>query len=438
MSPASHRLLRLETVTPANLGSAAGEATLDRPTQKDAQTGLPFIPDSALKGVLAAHHDSPGDRQRRERLFGSADQSGPDGAPGQPGSIVIGNGELLCFPVPCSLGPAWVFPAPTIAWALRFGPATKAEGDVSRLLASLETPRVAKVFAWPVLPRLETYLKLEPVQGATVEKGKSSLLSLLRHLAGPALPEDTPLLVVAGGHASFLWQAAAESRALVALNTKTKTVSGSALRQVELIPPGSVFLSLISYLAEETEEGFNRSEGLLFQAGAWEGLGLGWLRAVPVAPQSGEPKPLPPSNKKAFTRSFDRSSVMVEAHRAVAHLDEHVDAVFHSKVRTVTRGFGGRAQFSGLEAAFAFELAKAKPAHPKPSVDARAHRWLLEALLDSPPPSFADAGPSGFLLKWLDSDPFAPGKLASQRDLILTRWLWLARYLDVEPMKEEP
>ncbi len=433
----SSLLLRLEAVTALHTGSAAGEASLDRPVQKDAQTGLPFLPDSALKGVLASRYgDVPekGTNPERESRFGSPDRSGHHGAPpstGRSGPLVLGNGELLAFPLPSRPGPTWVFPALTLAWALRFEPGAT---DVSALLSLLsEIERSAgKAFAWPKLPLLDVPLPPEPLSGVSVRQQEQALVALLRRLAGPSLPADAPLAVLSSRDAARLWPAASDRRVLTALDSSTRTVLDGALRRVELIPPGALFLSLVT-----CETGFPAAfcelDDDLFQIGAWESLGLGWLRPSRVQ-AAAQPSPLPPvAQAGSPLRSFNATRVMVEAHQAVRRLIAEAAPPLRCAVRSAARRFGGRAQFSGLEAAFAFELAKAKPAHRKPSKDAQAHRWLLAVLLSTSPEPPADLGPSSFLLAELREGLFIPGRLAARRELILTRWLWLARYLDTDP-----
>jgi CRISPR/Cas system CMR subunit Cmr4 (Cas7 group RAMP superfamily) len=164
-------LLRLEALTPANLGSAAGEATLDRPTQKEAQSGLPFLPDSALKGVLAGflgktpleEDDSPA--HGRERVFGSPDRAGISGTPAP---LVLGNGDLLCFPLAAPNGlTVWIFSALALGRALRLDPGTgDADSDALGLLAALEEERTPRAFAWPDLPPLPGSESLTPLTTA--------------------------------------------------------------------------------------------------------------------------------------------------------------------------------------------------------------------------------------------------------------------------------
>ncbi|HEY2292152.1 MAG TPA: RAMP superfamily CRISPR-associated protein [Thermoanaerobaculia bacterium] len=431
------QLLRLEAVTALHTGSAAGEAALDRPVQKDAQTGLPFLPDSALKGVLAGRYgDVPekGTNPARESRFGSPDRSGLDGEPpstGRPGPIVLGNGELLAFPVPSRPGPLWAFPALTLAWALRCEPAAADAGGLLPLLSEIERSS-GHAFAWPEMPLVDVSPRIGRLSGVSVRQQQAALVTLLRRLAGPSLPADAPLAVLSSRDAGRLWPAASDRRALTALDSSTRTVAAGALRRVELIPPGALFLSLVTCEPGAPADLCQLDDGL-FQIGAWESLGLGWVRPSPVPPAAA-PSPLPPAAQAdPPSGGFDATRVMVEAHQAVRRLIEEAAPPLRRAVRSAARRFGGRAQFSGLEAAFAFELAKAKPSHSRPAKDARAHRWLLAALLSPAPAPPAELGPDAFLLAELSAGLFTPGRLAARRELILTRWLWLARYLDTDP-----
>ena len=111
--------LRIHLLTPANFGAAGGKATLDSPTQVDAYSELPFIPDSSLKGVFKSFFEM-NELAGIEKVFGSQDINSDtfiesDGkivmsSHHDSGKLIFGNGELLAFPFVTSEGQRlWIF-----------------------------------------------------------------------------------------------------------------------------------------------------------------------------------------------------------------------------------------------------------------------------------------------------------------------------------------
>jgi CRISPR/Cas system CMR subunit Cmr4 (Cas7 group RAMP superfamily) len=447
---AGERWLRLEVVTPANLGSAAGEVTLDRPTQKESWYGLPYLPDSALKGVLAAPYGDvtrPGGNREREAVFGAPDRGATRG---HAGPVVIGNGEILAFPVPCRDGRvAWAFPAGSTARAVSMG-AAPAAGPSSRVLDLLwnldQDAAAGHAAAWPTMPELALPFSLDAWTGGPATGALHDAVAHLCRLAGPGVPASGPLLIMGSRTAAAVWRCAAERRVLTALDAGQRTVARGSLRAVELIPAGTVFLSLVSVLVPATAL---PAPGRL-AVGAWESLGLGWVRPEMVepmaeriataAPTAQRPGPVgtgagagetPGARTKAGSAvaAQNEAEIMMAMHQAVAALREGGDRDLQGVARSAVAAFGPRAHFSGLAAALAFELAKAKPMQARPKTEARAHRWLLTALLTPEPDPVQAPGPCRPLLAWLGHAPaFSAERLAEQRDLVLVRWRWLRRY----------
>jgi CRISPR/Cas system CMR subunit Cmr4 (Cas7 group RAMP superfamily) len=421
---AGRHLLRLEALTPAHLGSAAGDASLDRPCQKDALWGLPFVPESALKGVWAGRLENSFEtvaNPRRERIFGSPDRPAERG---RPAPLSLGNGDLLCFPLPVAEGPpAWVFPALHLARLLRLDPGLSGEEGFAAVLGGLESSSLPLVFAWPALPRAQALSGFQRLTGASVREEAEALREQLLRYAGPFLPAAAPLLVVANREARRLWLAAAERRTLTALDRKTRTVREGTLREVELIPAGTVFVSLLT-----CEDDLDVPWPERLQVGAWEGLGCGWMRPVLITSEAGLPSAREEDPARP-PRIPDEPEVMAAIHQAVQALAGQPDEL-RKTIKSAVDNFGPRAQFAGLEAALAFELAKAKPMHRKPGKEARAHRWLLSALLlPSPRPPREDATlPEA--VEWLNENPFTTDWMAGHRDLILLRWQWLRRFAE--------
>jgi hypothetical protein len=175
--------------------------------------------------------------------------------------------------------------------------------------------------------------------------------------------------------------------------------------------------------------------------GAWEGLGLGWLAlsaVEPLPPSGGVPSDAAASatggsrDARGPAPAADEARILRAAHAAVRALRESTEPpAFRRAVRSILWSFGARPKMAGLAAALAFALAKAHPAQTRPGTEARAHRWVLRALLATGSGDEPEAGASAELLAWLAADPFSAGHLAALAGPILSRWLWLRRFAEL-------
>jgi CRISPR/Cas system CMR subunit Cmr4 (Cas7 group RAMP superfamily) len=435
--------LRLEAVGPANLGSDHGSAPVDRPTVRDALLDLPYVPDSVLKGVLAGRlgdidEERPGRSATRERWFGSPDRPGAEGERqwGRPGSAVFGNAELVAFPLALRTGgQASIVPAPSFA---RLVYLDGGDATVLGLLARIDQAERA-VVGWPGPVDLDSSSAPDWLQERSVEIRWPALASHLDRFLGRAADAGSPIVVASGALARRLWAEAAELRSLTALNAGTKTVTAGTLRTVELIPSGTIFAALVSWL--EPDDGPELPEQI--QVGAWEAQGFGFMTVGAVAPAASRENRLPPPGGAPEYPAPDEAAVMAAMHAAVGEIRPADRPELAAALRAAIASFGPRAQFSGLEAAVAFSLAKAKPAAAEPKVEAQAHRWLLRTVLGLAAEAPDAQAPSAALLSWVDTLPFTPGRLPARKAEILARWGWLRRFAEVglappAPSKEEP
>lgn len=97
------------TRTPLHIGCGSSIGTVDQPVIRERHTGFPVIPGSSLKGVLAdlwTVKDEEGNyiRENKDgiRLFGNDPDNKEDGA--RIGSLLIGDGKLLAFPIRSAKG----------------------------------------------------------------------------------------------------------------------------------------------------------------------------------------------------------------------------------------------------------------------------------------------------------------------------------------------
>ena len=427
------RWLHLEAVTPTHLGTESLSSDLESPTVTEPFHGLPFLADSALKGVLAAQlrdRDKAGrasGRSRRGRLFGEPDRFEPGAdAPvwGHPGEVVLGNGELLALPLlRAGGGRAWAVPAPALAsfCASNQDPQRDAEpaAPAPALLAAVEAGSPA-VLAWTVdpatgralpcaPPRLEVAVPWEtPVPGprsaALVHEGLPELARRVEALTGGSLDPTEPRLLASAATLGRLWTLGADRRTSTALEEGTKTVTPGALRRVERIPVGTLFLARLTLTRPVEDLELPPS----LQVGSGESTGQGTVRlslldAAPVAasptqdpaPESPPPEPqeLGRKNAAAPPPPPEEDRVMVEVLHRVRAAAATAETPVLQATRSAIRNLGPRIQISGLEGALAFSLAKARAEEPRPSAEQRAHRVIAAAALGLDGEEAATRGP---------------------------------------------
>lgn len=359
--PPGQSWLRIELLSPANFGSSGGRATLDRPVAVDPWTGLPYLPFSALSGVLAGQlgdvyldRDKTKLNVKRTTFFGTPDDQRTDVA-GKPGALVFGDGELLSFPVPLANGGvAHVVPLSTAAWLRRIG-----------FLSQISTLGVDDLRALTLLNGLPAEVGAD---------GDSSIVPALLAAVAPLIgqPPET-IIVAAPAAAKIFWRCAAEVRTMTAL--ERKRVRGGSLRRVELIPAGSILLSLVtSQFGNPISLDNDR-----VQLGAWEAWGCGYARArvflSAPAPGQQPSAAAPPAHDEQRPRRSD--DLMIQAFKAVKAIE---GAGLRAKVRSLLRETGPRIRMQGIASTLAFSLAKAKLGAAKRNDERDAHRWMLRTL----------------------------------------------------------
>ncbi len=415
-----HQFLRIQLLGNGNFGAAGGKVTLDRPTQVDAFNNLPFIPNSSLRGVMKAV--SRLDDNRLKAAFGIPEVNEQEELGiNQPGQLVIGNGDLLAFPILADNGErCWVFPVDNI---FKFMALQKLFGVAAGLgnLAGAFYPRPAHSSAVLFLRRavaLNLPFSLIPVSIKDFQEEIGRMQSLLQQWCGDWISSTDNLLIVDDHTAAFLWDQRSEIRTLTALD-KTKTARGQTLRKVETVPEGSVFLSLVTWLGSGELE----FESVI-QFGSAEGQGLGFCRLEAVPAQNGTQAapPLPAVSTALASPMESDADSMARIYQAISAFSSSADKSLKKKVRSAIQNFGWRAQNEGLESALAFELARAKPASTQKTPEIRAHRWLLAALFN--------IGEAEILSHYQD---WFSGTLAESRKReVMQRWLWLRKYSEYE------
>lgn len=366
--PLGHHLMRLRALTRVHCGESFGDAAVDRPVATDAWHGLPYLPASAVKGVVAGRYGNsrPHDEIRKERrdLFGSP--AGERDQGGEKGRLIFGDGEPLAFPLVLGDGRrGWVVVVSTIyRWA--------AFGQLDA--PNLEHVEEGRHHGYEILAGASP----PPALGRQVIPVRFGLdIAAVRGWIGAAA-EGEPILAAAPKAARALWLRAVEERTLTALE-KDKRVRAGSLRTIELVPAGTVFVSLISNVG--TSDVHLAGEPVL-QLGAWEGTGQGYVRLEtwPTGKADGTASP-PPAEEQDIRADSTLPALMARVHRAVATVRSNREA---PRIRSAIFDLGPRLKMRGLPRTLAFYLAKATAGDAEKSerrsLDQKAFTWLLEQL----------------------------------------------------------
>lgn len=412
--PRGYRLVRWTTLTPVNCGDTAGSAAVDRPVALDAWHRLPYLPSSSLKGVLAGRFGNAPGRggagASRKRLFGAPDDDEVGG--GKPSDLVFGDGEPLAFPIVLADGRRARVVVATTLYSLA-------------ALGLIEAPSLRRVAAEDAYSTLPEPLGLPPVPMPLRPARFGVDGPLLTRLVGTG----GPFVVAAPRAAEELWRASSETRTLTALGPDRRVQSGS-LRTIELIPPESVFVSLVDNLAgEEADLG----PAAPIQLGAWENVGFGYVRAELVGE---EPTESENGTDDAVTEPTPADMVgrsMIPPQEVMLRIFEATQSLVgrpeSSRVRSAIFDLGPRLRIRGMPATLAFCLAKAGGGDEATeeaselSVERRAYRWLLRQLFAVPARS-SHANLADSVMRAIAGEAPLPPDFEPTR-------LWLRRYAEV-------
>ena len=96
----THYLLYLYAESPVHTGAADSIDVLDLPIQREAATGYPVIWGQSLKGALRQAASDAGWGDRLKEVFGSAIEHQDEDSGTTPGTLAVGDAQLVAMPVP--------------------------------------------------------------------------------------------------------------------------------------------------------------------------------------------------------------------------------------------------------------------------------------------------------------------------------------------------
>lgn len=247
------RMYWIHVLSPLHVGAGRGIGFIDLPIVREKVTGWPYVPGSALKGVVADYYQVTDNSRRDDPLhrlaFGLADD---EGEAANSGSLVFSDAHLVCLPVRSLFG--------TFAWcssplALR---RLKRDLDTVSLAADLTVPDSLADVGTVLIPEGDPASVLQNDAGqmffedlnfaAAPSAGARQWCERLASWVWPNGETDTAwrtafcerFAVVHDGVFDFLSEMATQVDARVKIDDDTKTVAEGQLWYEESLPQESI------------------------------------------------------------------------------------------------------------------------------------------------------------------------------------------------------
>ncbi|MDD1703030.1 MAG: type III-B CRISPR module RAMP protein Cmr4 [Methanoregula sp.] len=91
------RMYWIQAITPLHVGAGKGVGFIDMPVMREKVTTWPFVPGSAIKGVLRDHFTGPG--LVKGELIDAAFGKGGTDVESNAGSLVLTDAHIICMPI---------------------------------------------------------------------------------------------------------------------------------------------------------------------------------------------------------------------------------------------------------------------------------------------------------------------------------------------------
>ena len=227
------RLLEIQAITPTRVGAGRGLGHVDLPVVREKVTNYPYVPGTAIKGVLSDKYTVRADHNV---AFGQTDAAG---------SLVFTDAKLLAMPVLSFYGTFALVTCPTILRRLQmelrsFG-SNVALGDIpepaNNALCALNNTRLK--------PQNAQNVYLLDVDFSFQTLNVNLLFQLSQLFSSLDASRQQRFAVVSDDAFAFLCQTGTEVNAHIRIDDASKTVSSQALWYEETMPPETLFYGFV-------------------------------------------------------------------------------------------------------------------------------------------------------------------------------------------------
>lgn len=267
------KLMTIFTRTPLHVGCGSSVGAVDQPVARERHTRFPIIPGSAIKGVLADMWLDWSDKGNPVRDAEGIRLLGAETGNASAGSLLIGEGKLLAFPIRSAKNCfAWI----TCPFVLK-----RFAADASRTFESVPFVKNGEVYA-PENLCVDNTVIFEEYPLACAGKVSDEISGAFAEMSDEPIWKDgikTRLAIVSDEMFSYFAENACEIANHNRIDDETGVVDKEALFSQENVPSETMFYSVLNSQKDgDIENLANKlnAEKNLLQIGANATTGLGW------------------------------------------------------------------------------------------------------------------------------------------------------------------
>lgn len=244
------RTFWIHAVTPLHVGTGRGIGYIDLPIAREKVTNWPYIPGSAIKGVVANNFGASDVEERKKdpmlkAAFGITGESSTDEANSTAGSLIFTDARMVCLPIRSFYGTfAWVtspFCLKRLARDLKI--AVPAVDDKITALTTTSTKLLGS-------EKSNTKIYLEDLDISTTKDPTADNVADV--IASCVFPDDDwrnifkeRFVIISDDIFTFLCEAGTEVNARIRIDEKTGIVAKGALWYEESLPVETILAGTV-------------------------------------------------------------------------------------------------------------------------------------------------------------------------------------------------
>ena len=247
----TEKIYWIHTVTPLHVGAGRGVGYIDLPIAREKVTNWPYIPGSAVKGVIADNFNASEESRKKANdplaiaAFGTANTNDTVNADSTAGSLVFTDAKIVCLPVRSFYG--------TFAWVTSPFCLERLNRDLKMSLRSVKIDKseAASVTSSSKLMKEKSTVYLEDLD---IQAKASMEVDECAELISKSIFADRPewqevfrerFIVVNDDIFTFLSESATEVNARIKIGEDTGIVVKGALWYEEALPVETILAGMV-------------------------------------------------------------------------------------------------------------------------------------------------------------------------------------------------